>query len=242
MHVFSGLRTSCRCWLYLVCFAAGPMVSATAQPDYAPYDELLSRFVSPAGRVDYAGLKRNLPTMRKVMAAMTAEPPGANWSREQQMAFWINAYNAYTLLIVAEHYPVSSIMEIDNGETWAIPQAFIGGRKYSLNEIENDILRSRFRDPRIHFALNCAAVACPPLMQKAYRPEILERQLEERTRQFIRSPANEITMFKARLSEIFKWYKADFGDPVAFINRYTPEPILAAAAISYIPYDWSLNE
>ena len=158
------------------------------------------------------------------------------------MAFWINIYNAYTLMTIVEHYPVGSIMDIDNGQTWEIARAVVGGRNYTLNEIEHEILRSTFRDPRIHFALNCAAVSCPPLMNKAYRGASLETTLEDRTRSFIRSPHNQITAFKARLSEIFKWYKSDFGDPLAFINRYVETKVLAAAAISYIPYDWSLND
>jgi hypothetical protein len=218
-----------------------PATSRT-QPEYAEYDKLLGRYVSAEGRVDYAGLTQDSARLRKTIAAMAATAPAPAWSRADQMACWINIYNAYTLQTVVEHYPVASIMDIDNGQTWEIARVVVGGRNYTLNEIEHEILRSTFRDPRIHFALNCAAVSCPPLMNKAYRGASLEATLEDRTRAFIRSSNNELTPFKARLSEIFKWYKSDFGDPLAFINRYLENKVLAAAAISYIPYDWSLND
>src|SRR5690606_17363544 len=179
-------------------------------------DKLLGRYVSAEGRVDYPGLQQDSARLRKAIALMTATAPAPSWSRADQMAFWINAYNAYTLLTIVEHYPVASIMDIDNGQTWEIAHAVVGGRNYTLNEIEHAVLLSKFRDPRIHFALNCAAVSCPPLMNKAYRGASLEATLEDRTRAFIRSSHNQLTPFKARLSEIFKWYKSDFGDPLMF--------------------------
>ncbi len=227
--------------ILLILLLLGPAASRT-QPEYADYDKLLSRYVSAEGRVDYAGLQQDSARLRKTIASMAATAPASSWSRADQMAFWINIYNAYTLLTVVEHYPVGSIMDIDKGQTWDIERTTVAGRNYTLNEIEHDILRSTFRDPRIHFALNCAAVSCPPLMNKAYRGASLEVTLEERTRAFIRSSHNQLTPFKARLSEIFKWYASDFGDPLAFINRYMETKVLAAAAITYIPYDWSLND
>jgi len=227
-------------WLVLHLFFLP--VGLFAQPDYTAYESLLARYVSAEGKVDYAGLKQGLPVLKKVIADMTARKPDETWSREEQMAFWINAYNAYTLLVVTEHYPIGSILDIDNGETWKIAQAVVGGRNYTLDEIEHEILRSRYQDPRIHFAVNCAAVSCPPLMNRAYRPARLEQQLEDRTRLFIHSRQNEITSFKARLSELFRWYAPDFGDLPAFINRYAPVKMTPGASISYMPYDWSLND
>lgn len=230
--VFHGL------FLQLAFLAAG----LYAQPDYAAYESILAQHVTAEGKVDYTGLKKELPSFRKVVADMTARKPDDTWSREEQMAFWINTYNAYTLLVVTAHYPVGSILDIDNGETWKVAQAVVGGRNYTLDEIEHEVLRSRYHDPRIHFAINCAAASCPPLMNSAYRPARLEQQLDDRTRLFIHSRQNEITPFKARLSELFRWYASDFGDVPAYINRYASTKLTPGSTISYIPYDWSLND
>ncbi|MBK8705831.1 MAG: DUF547 domain-containing protein [Saprospiraceae bacterium] len=109
------------------------------------------------------------------------------------MAFWINVYNVFTIKLIADNYPLKSIMNLDGGKTWDVERIKIGGELYSLNQIENEIIRPQFKDPRIHFALNCAAKSCPPLYDKAYLPSQLDQQLDERTRSFVNSTNNELS-------------------------------------------------
>src|SRR5690606_33046254 len=126
------------------------------------------------------------------------------------------------------------ILELDNGKTWQIPRVRVGDRTYTLDQIEKDILIGKFRDPRIHFAINCAAISCPPLLNRAYRPEAIDRQLDERTRAFLQSPHNAISADALRLSEIFRWYSADFGDLRSFLQSYTQVNPHPNARIEYI--------
>lgn len=222
---------------FLLCAA-----TMLAQPDYEACNQLLARYVSPDGRVDYKNLKANRAALDAVAAQFSAQQPSEKWSREEQMAFWINAYNLFTLQLIIDHYPLKSIMDLDGGKTWDIKRIRIGGTSYSLNQIENDILRARFKDPRIHFAINCAAKSCPPLSNQAFRPATLQQQLDTRTRLFVRSKSNVLSPDAVRVSKIFEWYAADFGALIPFLNRYARVKIKPAASVEYLPYDWSLNE
>jgi hypothetical protein len=168
------------------------------------------------------------------------QKPGA---MPKKMAFWINAYNAFTIDLIIDNYPVSSILNLDGGKTWDVKRITLGGKKYSLNQIENEILRPVFKDPRIHFALNCAAKSCPPLYNKAFTAENLERALEQRTRQFINDANfNSLTAEKASVSKIFEWYAADFGDLKTYLNKYAVEKLNNSTAIGFLKYNWALNE
>jgi hypothetical protein len=159
------------------------------------------------------------------------------------MAYWINLYNAATVRLIASNYPLKSIMDLDGGKTWDVPRVAVGPRTYSLNQIENDILRKQFEDPRIHFALNCAAKSCPPLLNQAFLPDTLDAQLDARTRLFVNNPsANRIEPRSASISRIFDWYAADFGNLPAFLNRYAKAKLPGNARITFLDYDWSLND
>ena len=159
------------------------------------------------------------------------------------MAFWINAYNAFTIRLMVDNYPLSSIMNLDGGKTCDGKDINIGGNKYSLNEIENDILRPQFKDARIHFVLNCAARSCPPLYNRALNAANLESVLEERTRSFINnSRYNTLSVEKCSISKIFEWYAADFGNLRAFLSRYAGLGLNDQTLIEYNDYNWSLNE
>lgn len=222
---------------FLLCAA-----TMLAQPDYEACNQLLARYVSPDGRVDYKNLKANRAALDAVAAQFSAQQPSEKWSREEQMAFWINAYNLFTLQLIIDHYPLKSIMDLDGGKTWDLKRIELGGKKYSLNQIENDILRPVFKDSRLHFALNCAARSCPPLMNRAFSADNLEAMLEQRTRRFVNDPKyNSIAAGKATVSRIFEWYAADFGDLRAFLYRYTKVK-LEAGAIGFAEYDWNLND
>ena len=184
-------------------------------------------------------------------------------SREAQLAFWINAYNAYTLKLVASVPAAESITEItglgtkgdaDTAKPWDQAIAEIGGETYTLNHIENEIIRPEFNDARIHFALVCAAYSCPQLRNEAYVPDRLNEQLNEQGRHFMthRNVIDPRTR-TAQLSQIFKWFDVDFGSDEKELLRYLADFVEVPAAnslrnearrwtVSYSEYVWSLND
>ncbi len=223
--------------------SVAPNTSCAATPSHLPWDTLLQRHVSAAGKVDYAGMKKDVAALDAYLRSLQLSPPSDDWSENDRMAYWINIYNAATVRLIVAHYPVKSIMDLDGGKTWDVPRVAAGSRTYSLNQIENDILRPRFRDPRIHFALNCAAKSCPPLSNRAFQGADLDARLDARTRLFINDPAaNRLSPHTASLSRIFDWYAADFGNLPAFLNRYAQVGLSPNAKIVFLEYDWSLND
>jgi Protein of unknown function, DUF547 len=168
--------------------------------------------------------------------------PAANASKQEKMAFWLNAYNALTIKLLLDNYPVKSIKDLDKGNTWDVSRYALGGKNYSLNEIENKILRP-MGDARIHFGLNCGAKSCPPLHARAFTAAMVETQLDQLTRAFInKTQENQLKGKVLKISNIFNWYASDFGDVVAFLNKYAALPVYKNAKITYTTYDWSLNE
>ena len=159
------------------------------------------------------------------------------------MAFWINAYNAFTVKLIVDNYPVASITKLDGGKPWDRKWIKIGDKTYSLNNIENDILRPQFKDARIHFAVNCAAQSCPPLLNKAWTADNLESNFEKQAKAFVNNPKfNTISAKNVKVSKIFDWYKADFGNLIDFLNKYASTNINGNAKVEYVEYDWALNE
>jgi hypothetical protein len=144
-----------------------------------------------------------------------------------------------------DNYPTTSITKITE-KPWDLRFIALGSKTYSLNQIENEIIRPTFKDPRIHFAVNCAAKSCPKLLNEAFTPEKLEAQLDKQTRAFINNTAeNTISAQKVEVSKIFEWYKVDFaaaGGVIAFINKYTATPVKSNATVAYKSYNWNLNE
>lgn len=207
-----------------------------------PWDVLLKRYVSTDGRVNYKGLLADQPELEAYLKQLE-NTNVKTLNRDEQLAYWINAYNAYTIKLILENYPVKSIMDIDNGKPWDKKWINLDGRTLSLNDIENVIIRPEFKEPRIHFAVNCAAKSCPPLMNAAWTAEKLESQLEERTRSFINNTRfNRISEGQVKLSKIFEWYAVDFGNIQSYIDNYTDQSVSSTAKISYYEYDWALNE
>ena len=212
-------------------------------PDHQTFEVLLQQYVNDQGKVNYKGLVTDKARLDAYCETLSANPPQESWSREAQMAYWINAYNAFTIKLIADHYPTQSIMRFDGGKTWDVRRISIGGKKYSLNNIENDILRPQFKDARIHFAINCAAKGCPPLWNHAYTAENLEETLKMRATAFINNPAfNTIKRDNASVSKIFEWYGKDFGDLRTFLNHYSKVVLKSGAVIGFNEYDWDLNE
>ena len=197
---------------------------------------LLQKHVRPDGFVDYKGFLQDSTELNRYLALLESAHPGdKHWSRQEQMAYWINAYNAYTVQLVLRHYPVSSIKKIKPGlpfvnSVWDIKFITIQGYTYDLNNIEHNILRPVFKDPRIHAAINCASFSCPRLAAEAYTAERLEEQLDTAMRCFINDPLrNRVSAEKAELSKIFRWFKSDFneGDMTlrTYINQYAEQPL-----------------
>jgi hypothetical protein len=170
-------------------------------------------------------------------------PPGNQAAGEAKLAYYINLYNAATVMLILENYPVRSIKDIK--KPWDSAWIKLGEQTLSLGDIEHKILRE-MGDPRIHFAINCASFSCPKLRNSAYTAHGLEAQLEEATRDFIQDTTrNKIAEDSLELSKIFQWYKKDFtteGSLVSYINNYTKVSINRQAKVSYITYNWSLNE
>jgi hypothetical protein len=214
---------------------------AISQPNYDNFNTFLQKYVSSTGVVNYKNLKANEAELRAVTDQFSAEKPSDTWSKNERLAFWINSYNAFTLQLMVDNYPLKKITDLDGGKPWDVKRIKIGGEKYSLNQIENDIIRPKFNDARVHFVLNCAAKSCPPLFNQAFLAATLDKQLASRTRQFVRSKNMDLTENLVKLPKIFDWYKADFGEIVAFLNKYSTVKIASTATIEFKEYDWSLN-
>lgn len=233
---------------------ATPQLAATVSEPAAPmqeqtgfshekWDQLLRKHVGADGKVNYKGFLADKATLEVYLTALSAGAPQKEWSRREQMAWWINAYNAFTIQLILDNYPISSITKLHGGKPWDVKWIALGGEKYSLNQIENDILRPRYKDARIHFALNCAARSCPPLLNRAWTADNLETMLDRQTRQFLNNPKfNRIETGQAAISKLFDWYAVDFGAIPAFINKYSAVQLEADAKISFQEYDWGLNE
>ncbi|MEQ8628825.1 DUF547 domain-containing protein [Ekhidna sp.] len=240
--------------LALLTFLFAHLVFSQAGVSHKSYDELLQKYVDEKGMVDYKGLKGDRPKLKSYLSILETNPPQNNWTRDQKLAYWINAYNAYTLELILEHYPVESIKDIGStikipfvSTAWDIKFINIGDEEYDLNNIEHGIIRKEFDEPRIHFALVCAAVSCPKLQRRAYVPEKLDDQLAKATTEFLANP--EKNEFKnanqATLSKLFNWYGGDFkknSTLIEFINQYAPIKLSKNAEIEWKDYNWALNE
>jgi hypothetical protein len=213
-----------------------------AQPSHELWNGLLRQHVSVSGRVQYKLLKAEQKTLDAYLDHLSRNAPQPKWSKAETMSYWINAYNALTVRIVLQHFPVKSIKDLHAGNPWDVDCFETGGQRYSLNKIENDVLRKKFRDARVHFALNCAAKSCPPLYNRAFTASNLDAQLTDRTKRFLRDPnANVIGRDRVLLNRIFEWYADDFEDIPAFLTTFSGTTVLESAQIDYLEYDWSLN-
>jgi hypothetical protein len=215
----------------------------STNPDHQLFGELLKKYVSAGGKVDYAGLSSDESKLDQYLSILEKNLPEDSWSRNQQLAYWINAYNAFTIKLILDHYPLVSIMDIDDGKPWDTRWIELGDRTFSLNQIEHEIIRPQFNEPRIHFAVNCAAKSCPPLANVAFTEQNLDALLTERTSKFINNTEfNALKRDQASISKIFEWYASDFGDLVSFLNRHSNTKLDSGARISFREYDWKLND
>ncbi|AUC16396.1 hypothetical protein BTO06_15115 [Tenacibaculum sp. SZ-18] len=223
-------------------------ITVTVSAQTSIFNGILSTHVDAKGNVNYNALKKDEATLNNYLAYLEKTSPSSSWSKNKQKAFWINAYNAYTIKLILNNYPVKSIMKIKEKEKspWKIPFAFVGGKPYTLDHIEHNILRKKLFDPRIHVGVNCASVSCPKLHNKAFTEANIDSELESLMKQFINDPKRNKLNKKStiHISEIFNWFKGDFtikGSVVDYINKYANEPVDADAKIHHLPYDWNLN-
>lgn len=217
---------------------------------YTAYgDSVLAVAVVPEG-VDYDTLVANPAPLKNFLAACAAVPfeQYSSWSAAEQQAFLINLYNAALLKLVVDHWPLANVRDIGSlfASAWTLPCVDLFGRSIGLGNIEHDILRPQFKDPRIHFALSTAAVSGPRLNSRPYQPEFLDAQLQQQADGFLRArPAvNRYETGTLYLSPLFKWYLHDFGKQAGllrFLKNYFPD-VTDKTPITYTDFDWSLDQ
>jgi len=248
--------------LLLATLAFTPAISESpgvATFDHSIFDRLLGEHVDADGLVDYAAFDAD-PSFDAYLGRLASADLSA-LDAEERLALWINAYNAWTIELINREGRPESIKDINKtlgflstGGAWRVRFAEVAGDTWTLDEIEHEIIRERFDEPRIHFALVCAAIGCPPLRAEAYTGAELDAQLDEQARVFLREAPekNRVDVADERvyLSPIFDWYEDDFGDGREALGRYIAQWFDGAEAellrsgdfdIDYTDYDWSLN-
>lgn len=264
------------------CTTVGPRAPSSgelARPAdfHRDLDSFLARHADAEGRVDYRAAQLDRADLDRYVALLERVSPDshAHWfpEREDQLAYWINAYNASVLHLVLHAYPIASVRDVrPPAPLFFLPRlagffvfqrVTLGGEDIDLYDLENRVIRRRFGEPRVHFALNCASSSCPRLPTRAFRAATLEAELERETRRFLaetRNAAVDVDARRLRLSSIFDWYESDFVDWMeaerpaeesslrGYALLYLPperaEALRACAAcrVEFAPYDWSLND
>lgn len=235
------------------CGTLNPYQNGTKPVAHQQFTLLLNQYVDDKGLVNYAGFLQDREALGEYLKLLSSHVPNDTWPEKEQLAYWINLYNAYTIELILSHYPVKSIKDIGAqlqvpfvNSPWDIKFIELAGTRYDLNNIEHNILRKKWEEPRIHFAINCASISCPKLRREAYEAETLEEQLEDQAKAFINDGVrNVVSHDEANLSRIFDWFGGDFaknGELIEFINQYAKEKVSSGARITYREYDWSLNE
>ena len=212
-------------------------------PNHDSWNAILKSNVSSSGKVNYVGMKSKLTEIQSYISTLESLSDQSTWSRNEKLAYWINLYNAATVKLIVDNYPTSSITNINGGKPWDKKVVTISGKSYSLNQIENDIIRPKFKEPRIHFAVNCAAISCPKIMNSAFTADKLSYQLTKQAKAFINGSKNSISENSIEISKIFEWYAVDFGSSIIdYLNKYSTTTINSNATTTYNEYNWNLNK
>jgi hypothetical protein len=219
---------------------------------HGEWDALVKKHVSKNGMVDYQGFLKDKKQLQVYLDKLSANKPTSKWSKNEKMAFWINAYNAFTVKLILDHYPIKSIKDIKRGipfvnSVWDIAFIPMGKEKIDLNYIEHTILRKEFNDPRIHAAINCASFSCPLLRNEAYYASRLDEQLNDAMRRFVNDPQrNQLDKSNIKISKIFSWFAGDFklngSSIVDYLNKYAKKRVQPNAKIDFLEYQWELND
>ncbi len=243
--------------------AASPAAGAAAPPDYSAWNALLARYYDPAKGMSYRALKaKDAPTLAALRQRLAEVDPAA-LSRNDQLAYWINLYNVSVVAVVVEHYPVESIRDVSTDpiirlNVFKKPYVKVRGGAISLNDVENDRLRQGFKDPRIHFAINCAALSCPPIRGEAYLGSRVSEQLDDQARRFLNGPhgvhlEKDGDSLVVHTTKIMDWFGEDFdrwgGGRLAFLKRYVSPDKRGEidragdrVKLDYDDYSWTLND
>jgi hypothetical protein len=235
--------------------AAAPPAAASG-PDYASWGELLGKYYDPAKGMDYAALKsKDAKTLEALKKQLAQVDPKA-LPKKDQLAYWINVYNVNTVATVVEHYPVASIRDISTDpivrlNVFKKDTVPVKAGMISLNDVENDHIRAGFHDPRIHFAINCAAQSCPPIRPEPYTGAKLDEQLDDQVQKFLTGPHGvKVDKDGVHATKILDWFSEDFdkwaGGRVAFLRKHLPadraKQIPDNAKLEYDDYNWKLND
>jgi hypothetical protein len=236
--------------------------ASAAEPDYKLWQDLLAKHYDPARGMNYKGLQQDKPTLdrlRNQMAAVDA----ASLSRAEQLAYWINLYNISVVGLVADNYPVESIRDLSTDplirlNVFKKPSVPVRGGTLSLDDVENKKIREGFKDPRIHFAINCAAESCPPIRPEPFTGARIDQQLDDQARKFLNGPhgvrlENDGGDLTLHATKILDWFKDDFtnwgGGAVPFLEKYlTPDKVKRIDAakgrveLEFDDYSWQLND
>lgn len=246
-----------RLFALLIFLAEIPLGAEDFDQSHSSYAEVLAKYVRN-GRVDYSGLKAVPARLDDYLQELASVHPEAfaKWPEADRLALLLNLYNAWTLRLIVDHYPLKSIRSIGflPGAAWRQLIVRFGGEKMTLDHLENQIIRPLYKEPRAHFALVCAARGCPQLRSEPYVGARLDEQLDDQGRQFMSTEGKnrfEPETSKLWLSPIFKWYRDDFtedaGSLKQFVMKFFPEATRKAlenageVKIDFTDYDWSLN-
>lgn len=214
--------------------------------DHTSWDKLLKQNVREDGLVAYEGFKADQKILNDYVQYLSEQVPDKSWSYEEQLAYFINVYNANTIKFIVDNYPVESIKKVNATISPFLKNfIYIGEKEFSLADIEKGFLQE-MNEPRIHFAINCASISCPKLMREAYTAENVNELMDKAAKEFINSDKNVISENSAKVSEIFKWYKKDFllksNSIIDYINQYSDTKINPNVELNYIEYNWDLND
>ena len=207
------------------------------------FNDLLQKYVTNSGEVNYKGFLYEKEKFDIYLNRLSNNIPNSSWSKNKQLAYWMNVYNAFTIELIINNYPTNSIKNIKN--PWKKRFIKIGDEYKSLSDIEHRILR-KMNDPRIHFGINCASYSCPPLYNNAFTEKTVQKTLDSLTCKFVNdSKRNSITKISIDISKIFQWFSNDFKKEetlIEFLNKYSIIQIEENAKITYKKYNWTLNE
>lgn len=218
-------------------------ISISKKMCHDSWDLFLKKHVNDNGVVDYKSIKNDEAALNLYLTSLSKNTPDDSWSKDEKMAYWINVYNAFTIKLIIDHYPISSIKDIE--KPWDIKFIELGKNIYSLNDIEHEILR-KMDDPRIHFGIVCASISCPKLQNEAFVASKLNSQLNSATKEFLAdSSRNNLSENTIEISKIFKWFLKDFnkdGTLIDFLNKYSDVTISPNTKKTFKEYNWNLNE
>lgn len=218
------------------------------EPNYSPWNTILSKYYDPARGFDYAGLKAHDAAGLQNLRLQLGRVNVAALNRKQQLAYWINVYNINTVATIVESYPVKSIRDLSTDPliftVFKKKRVPFGSELLSLDDVETAKIREAFHDPRVHFAINCASKSCPPIRSEAYVGEHVDAQLDDQAKRFLTANThftrNGDTLV-VHVTKIMDWFGGDFGDKAAFLRKYISIPAAKSVEFAYDDYDWALN-